>query len=398
MEEKYIDLLLKKCIDLNKSKVLFINYDIINEGFVYKLVARAKELGVTEVYLDSNNIYEERNILKNISLEEIDEHPYFNRSIWNKYAEKGANFLIFRAPNPGIMDEVDPKKVARAEYVKRNTSSIYKKMQLTYQIPWCIAALPNRFWAEKVFGDADSSFELLENALYKSCMVDTIDPIKSWNSHLENNKTMLEKLNNLKIKMLHYKNSLGTDLTLELLDDNIWCDASKNGLVNMPSYEIFTSPDYRKTNGIVYSSRPLLYNGALVDNFWIKFEDGKAIECGAKEGEEVLKSIINSDSNSCYLGECALVENDSPISNTGLVFGLTLMDENASCHLALGEGFVECSKGNSNLRDEQLLQKGINLSKVHVDFMIGTNDLEIVAETKEHGKVKIMEKGNFRKF
>jgi len=398
MERKYIDLLLKKCIDLNKSKILFINYDIINQDFIDKLVVRAKELGVIEIYLDKDNIYDERDILKTIELDKIDNHPYFNRAIWNEYAEKGSNFLIFRAPNPGVMNEVDPKKVARAEFVKRNTSSIYKKMQLTYQIPWCIAALPNRFWAKNIFGDVDNSLELLENALYKVCMVDTFDPIESWNDYLENNKAMLEKLNSLKIKMLHYKNSLGTDLTLELLDDNIWCNASKNGLVNMPSYEIFTTPDYRKTNGIVYSSRPLIYNGALIDNFWIKFEDGKAIDCGAKEGEEVLKSIINSDSNSCYLGECALVENDSPISNTGLVFGLTLMDENASCHLALGEGLVECSKGNENLSDEELLQKGINLSKVHVDFMIGTSDLEIIAETKEHKKVKIMKNGNFRRF
>lgn len=228
-------------------------------------------------------------------------------------------------------------------------------------------------------------------------MINENDPIENWNKHLESNKFMLEKLNISKIKLLHYRNKLGTDLTLELLGDSIWCDVSQNGLVNMPSYEIFTSPDYRKTNGIVYSSRPLIYNGGVIDDFWLKFKDGKVIQCGAKKGEEILKNIIDSDSNSCYLGECALVENSSPISETNLIFGVTLLDENASCHLALGKGFPICIKSNKNLSESELLEKGINVSKVHVDFMIGTPDLEVEAETFDGRKIKILENGNFKK-
>lgn len=398
MEEKYIDLLLKKCLNLNFSKILFVNYDIVNKDFIIKLVKRAKELGVEEIYLDENDIYKEHDILSDIELSDIENHPYFNRSVWNEYANKSANFLSFRSPNPGVMEDIDPKKLARAEYIKRKTSSIYINKILMYQIPWCIAALPNQNWANNVFKNEKDAFKLLENTLYNICMVNTDNPIESWNKHLENNKVIIETLNNLKLKMLHYKNNLGTDLTVQLLSDGLWCDASKNGLVNMPSYEIFTTPDYRKTNGIVYGSRPLIYNGGIIDNFWIKFENGKAIDCGAQKGESILRNIINSDDNSCYLGECALVENNSPISNTGLVFGLTLIDENASCHLALGEGFIECSQNNDNLSDEQLLAKGINLSKVHVDFMIGTPDLEIEAETYDGKKIKILEEGNFKKY
>ena len=396
MEEKYIDLLLKKCINLNKSKVLFINYDIVNQDFIDKLEFRAKELGVKEIFLDENNIYKEHEILKSIELSEIEKHPYFNRSIWDDYAEKNSNFLIFRAPNPGIMDDINSEKVARAEYIKRHTSSLYRRKQFTYEIPWCIAALPNKKWADNIFENKENAYNLLENAIYEACMVNTNNPIESWNKHLENNKYMIDKLNNLKIKILHYKNKLGTDLKIELLKDAIWCDASTSGLVNMPSYEIFTSPDYRKTNGIVYSSRPLVYNNGLIDNFWIRFEDGKAVDYDAEKGYEILNGIINSDENSCYLGECALVENNSPISNTNLVYGLTLFDENASCHLALGEGFIECSNDNENLTKEELLKKGINVSKAHVDFMIGTPDLEIEAETFDGQKIKILENGNFK--
>lgn len=397
MREKYIKLLLEKCINFDNSKSLFISYDIINQDFIDSVVEYAKKIGVTDIYLDKHNLSEEHDLLNQISLEEIEKHPYFNDSIWDEYAKKGASFLMLRAPFPGLMDDVDPKKLAKAEFIRRSTKPVYKKRQLTYEIPWCIAALPNKVWADKLFEGKENSLELLENMIYKICMVDTNSPIDSWNNYLNNNKSRIEMLNHLKLKCLNYKNSLGTNLNIELLENSIWCDAGSNGLVNMPSYEIFTSPNYKKTSGIVYSSRPLYYSGGLIDKFWIKFKDGKAIDCGAKVGEEILKGIINSDSNSAYLGEVALVENDSPISNTGLVYGLTLIDENASCHLALGAGFVECIENGEQLTEEELLNQGINMSKIHVDFMIGTPDLEITGETFDNKKVKIFEKGNFKK-
>ena len=181
-------------------------------------------------------------------------------------------------------------------------------------------------------------------------------------------------------------------------DRSIWLSAEGekdlNMFVNMPSYEIFSSPDYRRTNGIVYSSRPLCYGGGLIDKFYVKFKDGKVIDYDAKVGKEILKGIIESDNNSCFLGEVALVNYDSPISNTGLVFGTTLIDENASCHLALGDGFNDAIEGGIDLSDEELLQRGINRSKQHVDFMIGTSDLEIEAETNK-GLVSLFKNGNF---
>ena len=395
MEEKYIKLLLEKCINFDNSKSLLINYDIINQNFVDKVVEYAKELGVTDIYLDKNDIKEEHNILRNISLEEIENHPYFNDYIWDEYAKKGASFLILRAPFPGIMDDIEPSKLAKAELIRRSTKPLYKKRQLIFEVPWCIAALPNIVWAKTLFKDKENAYELLENTIYKICMVDNNNPIDNWNNYLDDNKERIEYLNNLKIKYLNYKNSLGTDLNIELLEDGIWCDAATKGLCNMPSYEIFTSPNYKKTNGIVYSSRPLVYNGGLIDNFWLKFENGKVIDYDAKVGKEILKGILESDSNAPYLGEVALVENNSPISNTNLVYGLTLIDENASCHLALGGGFLECIK--DKLTGEELLEKGINMSKIHVDFMIGTPDLEITGETFDNKKVKIFENGNFKK-
>ena len=288
MEDKYIELLLKKCISFDKSKILFINYDVVNKDFINKLLEKAKMFGIEEVYLDENNIYQEHDILKSIELNDIENHPYFNRSVWDEYAEKNSNFLIFRAPAPGVMDDIAPKKLALAEYIKRKTSSFFRQLQFTYQISWCISVLPNKNWANNVFNNKENSMELLKEILYKACMVDKDDPIYSWDSLLKKNKHMIDKLNSMKIKLLHYKNELGTDLTLELLNDSIWCDASTNGIVNMPSYEIFTTPDFRKTNGIVYGSKPLVYNGGKIDKFWLKFKDGKVIDFDAEKGKQIL--------------------------------------------------------------------------------------------------------------
>ena len=166
-------------------------------------------------------------------------------------------------------------------------------------------------------------------------------------------------------------------------------------LVNLPTFEVFTSPDKNKTNGVVYSSKPLIYNGAFIEDFYLKFENGKVIDCDAKKGKDALKGIIESDENSCYLGEVALVDYDSPISKSKIVHYETLYDENASCHLALGVGFTECVKNSSGKSKEQLLKMGFNYSDNHVDFMIGTEDLRIVATTFDGKQIEIFKNGNF---
>lgn len=393
MDDKYITLLLERCLNFNKSKSLLINYDIINKDFADKIKNRALLMGISDIYMDETDIYEERDILSNILLDEIDTHPYFDRTIWDQYAKKYSNFLMIDSEFPGVMDEIDASKIARARYIKRKTCPIYKDYQLKNIVPWCIAAYPNKVWAEYLFPNDKNALDKLTKYIYDMCMINDKNPIDNWNFYLENNKKIVEKLNKYKFRELHYTNHLGTDLHIGLLEDSLWCDASGDGLVNMPSYEIFSSPDYRKTNGIVYSSRPLIYNGGLIDEFWIKFNNGKAVEWDAKKGKDILSGIINSDNNSGYLGECALVDFDSPISSTKQIFYTTLIDENASCHLALGEGFTECII--SKIEDEdELLSHGINISKTHVDFMIGTEDLKIVGKTENNEEIIIMENGN----
>lgn len=397
-EKKYIKLLLERCLNFNKSKSLLISYDKVNKSFVDNVVEYAKTLGVNDIYLDEDDINTTKEKLENLTLDEIEQDPYFDKTIWDEYAKKDASFLMLETEFPNELEDIDPLKIAKAKYINRTTRELFRKKEASNEIPWCIAALPNEKWARSIFPNEDNAYEKLYEVILNMCMVDKEDPIKSWNEHLNKLKKLSTKLTDLKITKLHYKNSLGTDLTIELPSDVIWNSAAgsedSNMLVNMPSYEIFTSPNYLKTNGIVYSAKPLIYGGGKIDDFYIEFKDGKVVNYDAKKGKEILKQIIESDENSCYLGEVALVNNNSPISNTNLVFGTTLFDENASCHLALGDGFPDSIKDGLTMTKEELLGKGINQSKNHVDFMIGTKDLEIKAETKE-GSILIFENGNF---
>lgn len=398
LEQKYINLLLKRCINIKSSKSLLISYDKTNKNFVDKLIVEAKNMGFDDIYTDEEDIFLLHYKLKNLNFGEITNDSYFNKCIWNDYATKGANFLMFDTEFPGVMDDISSEKIEYAKKINRETRKIFREKEIKYEIPWCIAALPNEVWANKIFPNSQTPYEDLFKSICSVCMVDTSNPITSWNAFLNNSKKDIDWLNCLEISSLHYLSKNGTDLTIQMPKKHKWSGAAdelkSEMFVNMPSYEIFSTPNYKGTEGIVYNSRPLNYGGGLIDDFYLVFKNGKVIDYHAGVGEKLLKSIIESDNNSCYLGEVALVNYDSPISNTGLVFGTTLFDENASCHLALGDGFPNCIPNGEKMSHDELLANGINQSSNHVDFMIGTPDLTIEAETKK-GKQLIFKNGNF---
>ena len=397
MDEKYIDLLINKCTNLKNNKILFISYKKEIKDFINKIVKYAKSIGVEDIYLDEEDIYKTHAILKDIKEEEIKNNPYFDKSIWDEYAKKKASFLMFETEYPGLMDDIDPKIIGLVGKRKQETRELFREMEERCELPWCIAAYPGELWAKKIFNN-DNSYDKLKEYIYKICMIDKDNPEIEWNKLIDRNNIIINKLNKLNIEKLHYKNSIGTNLDIYLPNNYQYSSAKdKICIVNMPSYEVFTSPIYNKTKGIVYASKPLCYNGGLIDKFWIKFDKGKVIDYDAKVGKNLLKEIIETDSNSCYLGEAALVEKDSPINKLNINFNTTLIDENASCHLALGAGFPECIQDGLMLEDKELLKKGINVSKQHVDFMVGTDDLEIIGYTKDNKEIKIFEQGKFSK-
>jgi aminopeptidase len=268
-------------------------------------------------------------------------------------------------------------------------------------VPWCIAAVPTLSWSEKVFPNSDDSINEMWNKIFEICGVNKDNPELELNNKLNKLSERKNKLNSYNIKKLIYTNSIGTNFTIELPNNVLWATGREklvNGdevLVNFPTEEIFTSPNCESANGIVYSSKPLSYQDHIINNFWIKFENGIAIDCGAEEGLETLQSMINSCENSNKLGEVALVPYDSPISNSNTIFYETLFDENAACHLALGDSFPECLQDSKGKSKDELFKLGLNKCDSHVDFMIGNKDLNIKGITKDNKEIDIFVDGNF---
>lgn len=398
LENKYVDLLINRCLSFKNGNSLFINYYSDNDAFVEKLVTSAKSRGIEDIYLDRND-KEERHQKLLQSVEEINNDDYFDDYIWDEYAKKNAAFLMLSTEFPGYFADIPSENMTAAALKSRTSKPVYKLKQLTNDISWCIAVIPNKIWAKKKFPDLseDDAYNEYFKLMCHCTMVDRENPIEEWNKFLDRQRMLVSKLNELQITKMHYTNSLGTDLVIGLSPDALWQCAGYEGddtIVNMPTYEVFTSPDYRLTEGVVYASKPLMYGGALVDKFWVKFKNGKVVDYDAEVGKEILKGIIESDEYSCFLGECALVDKNTAIAQTNFVYGETCLDENASCHIALGDAFPECLKGAEDESIDERRERGLNHSDNHVDFMIGTDDLNIVAETK-NGEMLIFKNGEF---
>lgn len=398
LENKYVNLLIDRCLSFKKSKSLFINYYSDNDAFVEKLVIAAKSRGIEDIYLDRND-KEERHQKLLQSVEEINNDDYFDDAIWDEYAKKNAAFLMLSTEFPGYFADIPSENMTAASLKTRTSKPFYKLKQLTNEISWCIAVIPNKIWAKEKFPDLseEDAYNEYFKLMCHCTMVDKENPIEEWNKFLDRQRMLVSKLNELQITNMHYTNSLGTDLVIGLSPDALWQCAGYEGsdvIVNMPTYEVFTSPDYRLTEGVVYASKPLMYGGALVDKFWVKFKDGKVVDYDAEVGKEILKGIIESDEYSCFLGECALVDKNTAIAQTNFVYGETCLDENASCHIALGDAFPECLKGAEDESVDERRNRGLNHSDNHVDFMIGTDDLNIMAETK-NGEMLIFKNGEF---
>ena len=302
---------------------------------------------------------------------------------------------------PGLMNDIDSEKQSKALVYSLESREGFNDMRDKSMVPWCIAAVPTLSWSKKVFPESEEPINEMWNKIFEICGVTKDNPELELNNKLNKLGERKDKLNSYNIRKLIYTNGIGTNFTIELPNNVLWATGREklvNGdevLVNFPTEEIFTSPNCESANGIVYSSKPLSYQDHIINNFWIKFEKGIAIDCGAEEGLETLQSMINSCENSNKLGEVALVPYDSPISNSNTIFYETLFDENAACHLALGNSFPECIKNGVNMSKEELTNNKLNQCKNHVDFMIGTKDLNIKGITDNGEEIDIFINGNF---
>ena len=396
LKRKYAKFLLEGCLRLRRGDKLFINGSSLIEDFIKIVKEEALKLGIKDIELLITDPFKQKEIYFTHSYEEIIQHPLFLKTKYNQMAREGYAFLSLSSPIPGFFEDVDADLLARVNTYQMQSIATYKKYQLKGLIKWNISAVANPLWAKEIFGSEEE--ERLWNLIFDICLIKESDPIFAWKQKTDMLKKRAHYLNQLHIDKLIYHNDLGTDLEIGLPKNYLFQSADEGTgggvIVNMPTEEVFTSPDRLRVNGRVYSSKPLLYNGNLIEDFWLKFQDGKIVQYDALKGKEILKGIIETDEGSHYLGEVALVDYTSPIFLTNILFKNTLYDENASCHLAIGEGFPECIEGGLELSSEELMAKGLNVSHEHVDFFIGTEDLEVKAVLQNGQEVVIMKEGN----
>lgn len=310
--------------------------------------------------------------------------------------------LYIESEDPDGMNGTDSEKLARAMQARQRVIKPYRdKMENKYQ--WCIAAVPGRAWAKKVFpkDGPSAAEEKLWRAILSASRSLEGNPMANWQVHNEALEKRCAYLNSLGLASLEYESSNGTRLRVGLLKEGLFAGGGERTLSgvyfnpNIPSEECFTSPKKGEAEGIVYSTKPLSYQGQLIRNFSVRFEGGRAVEVHAAQGEAALKKMIQMDEGASMLGECALVPFRSPINDSRVLFYNTLFDENAACHLALGRGFTNCVRGYEQYTEEQLKAMGINDSMIHVDFMIGNDDLDITGVTDTGARIPVFRGGGW---
>ncbi|MBU2703587.1 aminopeptidase [Sporomusaceae bacterium BoRhaA] len=401
--EKYARLIIKTGINIQPGQTLVISSPIECAEFA-RLTAKIAYLeGARDVVLNwKDELFAKLRFL-HAPEEVFSEYPAWQQEFFVSYVRQGAAFLTIAASDPELLKEVNPDRVAKVQKAGNTALKEYRERLMSNRNTWCIASIPTASWAKKVFPNVSEAeaVEKLWQAIFQTVRVGTNDPVQAWEEHKQALRHRMNLLNEHHFKFLHYKNSLGTDLTIELPEDHIWLGGSEytpegvEFIANMPTEEVFTLPKRTGVNGKVVSSKPLNYNGNLIDHFSLTFQAGKIIDFQAEQGYDILKRLIEVDEGSRYLGEVALVPYDSPISNANLLFFNTLFDENASCHLAIGKAYPVCIKEGETLDKETLLKLGVNDSLIHEDFMIGTKDLTITGVTANGEKVAIFEDGNF---
>ena len=399
----YAKLCVKVGINIQPGQPLVVNTPIEGVEFVRLIAKNAYEAGASEVYVNWSDEVITRLKYENAPMEVFENFPKWYADGLEDYAKKGAGYISISAQDPELLKGIDPQKIATNNKSSSMALREFRNYTMNDIIPWCVISIPTKSWAKRVFPNLseDEAVEKLWEAIFRATRIDLDDPVEAWKDHMKNLKEKVDFLNGKELKSLHYTSSNGTDLVVELPEGHIWAGGgaiNSKGVEfapNMPTEEVFTMPLKTGVNGVVYSTKPLNYGGNLIDEFKLSFKDGKVVDFDAKVGRETLADLLNIDEGAKYLGEVALVPFNSPISQSNIVFLNTLFDENASCHFAFGKAYPTNIKGGEKMTDEELEKHGVNNSLTHVDFMIGTEDLSIIGETKTGEKIQIFKDGNW---
>jgi len=401
--QTYARLLVRTGCALQQGQELMITAPVDAAPFARLVASEAWEAGAKEVILEWTDQPSSRLRYLHAPMSAFETVPDYRRYLLNGAAERGAAFLSLYGDDPDGMAGIDPTRFsAWAKASHRDCKKFYTGMDQGQNV-WCIAGVATQAWAKKVFPGLPETeaMEKLWGAILFTARADGPDPAQAWMEHAANFQRRIDLLNAKRFDALHYSAANGTNLTVGLNKDHIWSGGGmqtvdgKSFFPNMPTEEIFTSPDCTRADGIAHAALPLHYQGGMIEDFWVRFEHGTVVDFGARTGLDRLQSILETDEGAKRLGEVALVPHDSPIANTGILFYSTLYDENAACHLALGRGFSNCITGGQEMDETALQEHHVNYSATHVDFMIGTADLNIIGQGADGTEAPIFQHGKW---
>lgn len=398
--EKYAELAVKVGVNVQKGQTLVINTALDSAEFVRLIVKKAYQVGAHNVIVNWTDDFVTRTKYELAPDAAFNEYPKYRAEEMEQLAKQGACFMSIVSSSPDLLKGIDPKRIGNFQKAAGKALASYRQYVSSDRVSWTVIAAASEAWAKKVFPASNRAVEQLWEAIFKATRIDQEDPVQAWIEHDKSLNKKVDYLNKKRYKKLLYR-APGTDLTIELPENHLWIGAgSKNEqgipfMANMPTEEVFTVPLKTGVNGFVSSTKPLSYGGNVIDEFTITFEKGKIIDVKALEGEEVLKHLIETDEGSHYLGEVALVPFESPISQSNILFYNTLFDENASNHLAIGNAYAFCIENGKEMSQEELKQNGLNESITHVDFMIGSAEMDIDGITVDGKAEPVFRNGNW---
>ncbi|MCB8604920.1 aminopeptidase [Veillonella nakazawae] len=402
--KKYAHTLLKYGVNLQEDQTLVISVDVENKDFAVIVTEEAYRLGAKEVVLNwrCSPIARQRLLHANESV--LEKPANWIPEFYKQYIDDKAAFLSLISANPKALEGIPTDRISLQSRNLNKVLSFYHTAIMNSSVTWCVASVPTVLWADLLGyeGTDEEKIDQLWATLLKLCRIEGVEPKDTYRHHMAKLRHRCEALNKLDLKSLRYTCENGTDLLLELPEGHIWLggeESSKDGTIfnaNIPTEEVFSAPQYNGVNGVVYSTKPLIYHGNTISDFSFTFKEGKIVEYTAKEGYEVLKELVETDEGSHFLGEVALVDHFSPISQSNQIFYETLFDENASCHLAIGASYPTCLKNSDGLSEEELKERGLNHSLTHVDFMIGHERMNIKGYTRDGQAVNIMINGRLQ--
>lgn len=400
--EKYAELAVKVGINLKEKEGLIISGSVDTLPLARLMMKEAYKLGAKDVSFQLDD--DEMNLIRfENGKDYVFEHfPKQKVDFLGAMYEDNYHHIFIKSPDPELLKNIDGEIVAKSQKSASEAMADVLKYRMTGITKWNIVAVPSIPWAKSVFPDLedDKALEKLWEKVFQATRVDQEDPIEAWEIHDKNIKKYRNFLNEKQFEKLVFKGP-GTDLEVYLADGHFWMGGSKESqagdsyVANMPTEEVFTTPHRLKVNGTLKATKPLSVNGNIVDGFGFTFKDGKVEDFFAEKGYEVLERLMKNDEGAKYLGEVALVQDDSPISNTGILFNNTLFDENASVHFALGRAYAYAMIDGSDMSDEELNERGANFSLIHVDFMVGGPELNVMAYEKDGTEVQLFKDGNW---